>query len=59
MCVCHRAVVIVLDRCIYLHRSVMGKTALQLGLLLAVLWLLHSNFTFRMGISQHGPVFAW
>lgn len=52
-------VVIVSDRCIYLYRSVKAKTALQLCLLLAVYSLVHSDFTFRMGISQGGPVLAW
>jgi len=52
-------VLIVADRCLYLHRSIKGKYILQLLLLVCIYSIIHSNFTFRIGINQNGPVFAW
>lgn len=52
-------VLIVADRCLYLHRSIKGKFILQMILLFCIYAILHSNFTFRIGINQHGPVFVW
>ena len=52
-------VLIVADRCLYLHRSIKGKFILQMMLLFCIYVILHSNFTFRIGINQHGPVFVW
>jgi len=52
-------VLIVVDRAIYLHRHIKAKVTLQFILLLFVYYLIHSNFTFRIGINQHGPLFAW
>jgi hypothetical protein len=52
-------VLIVVDRCLYLHRAARGKIALQVVLLFATYALVHSSFTFRIGINQHGPIFVW
>ena len=52
-------VLIVADRCLYLHRSIKGKFILQMMLLVCIYVILHSNFTFRIGINQQGPVFVW
>lgn len=52
-------VLIVADRCLYLHRSIKGKFILQMILIFSTYAVLHSNFTFRIGINQHGPVFVW